>query len=104
MKRDDPRGLLKTLGEGGFAVIPAKAGIHFYAFCFSSGLLRIGERMKRRRVFTHTRKWIPAFAGMTIKSEEQNHLHASGGAIGDITSPGEHSSRPAKPHYLPHPE
>ncbi|MCY3825222.1 MAG: hypothetical protein OXG62_15290 [Nitrospinae bacterium] len=30
---------------------------------------------------------IPAFAGMTIKSEEQNHLSASGGAVWEITFP-----------------
>ncbi len=49
-------------------VIPAKAGIHFYAFCLSSGFPRISGGMKRRRVFTRIRKWIPAFAGMTNKT------------------------------------
>ncbi len=41
--------------------------------------------MKHRLSFTRIRKWIPAFAGMTIKSEEQNHLPALGGAFGGIT-------------------
>ena len=36
--------------------------------------------MKRRLSFTRIRKWIPAFAGMTIKSEGQNHYPALGGA------------------------
>ena len=70
-------GLLKNLDVGGFAVVPVsdptKAGgfdgIHFYVFCLSSRFPRIGGGMKRRRVFTRTRKWIPAFAGMTIKSK-----------------------------------
>ena len=43
--------------------------------------------MKSRCSFTRTRKWIPAFAGMTIKSEQQNNLPASGGALWEIISP-----------------
>ncbi len=47
---------LKNPEKGKFTVIPAKAGIHFYAFCLSSGFSRIGGGMKRRRSFTRTRK------------------------------------------------
>ncbi len=45
-------------------VIPAKAGIHFSPFAFRRASCT-SAGMKRRRSFTRTRKWIPAFAGMT---------------------------------------
>ena len=60
--------------------------------------------MKRRRLFTRTRKWIPAFAGMTIKNEEKNHLPASGGALWGIIPPEDFFNTPqerAAPGSMP---
>ncbi|MCY4385432.1 MAG: hypothetical protein OXE44_20070 [Nitrospinae bacterium] len=54
-------------------VIPAKAGIHFYAFRIFISVPAQRRGMKCRRSFTRIRKWIPAFAGMTavVNSERR---------------------------------
>ena len=79
---------------GGFAVIPVSEPTEERGF--DESILRLlpfvgvpahRRGMKRRLSFTRIRKWIPAFAGMTIKSEGQNHYPALGGAHWDITSP-----------------
>ena len=52
--------------------------------------------MKCRSSFTLTRKWIPAFAGMTIKSEEQNHLPPFGRRSLGIIPPEDFFSNPGR--------